>query len=87
MKRDGKVWLSGADQIVLIIKSGNTWDEYFKGHKKRDVKTWLKDGKKLERFEKKHKIEFDYCKEDEEVFFRYLNPSIWFKIRSFLFDK
>ena len=87
MKRDGKVWLSGADQIILIIKSTMTWDDYFKEHTRREDKQWMKDGKKLEKFEKKHKIEFDYCNEDEGVYFRYLNPSIWYKIRSFLFDR
>jgi len=86
MKRDGKVWLSGAHQVVLIIKSGKTWDEYFKEHKPRD-KSWIKDGKKLELFEKKHKIEFDYCNEDEGVYFHYVNPSIWQKIKGFLFDR
>jgi len=79
MKKE-QVFLSGGHQICLIVKGNKTWDEYYKDNKKHD-KSWNIDGKILEQFEKKYKIEFQYCKSNEEISFLNLKPSLWQKIR------
>lgn len=81
MNRD-KIFLSGAHQIVLIVKGNNTWDEYYKKNRKYND-CWEKDGKILEQFEKDNNIEFLYCKSSEEISFWFANPSIWKKIKLF----
>lgn len=82
MKKD-KVFLSGGHQIILILKGNKNWDEYYKNNKNHD-KSWNKDGKKLEQFEKKHKIEFHYCNEDEGITYTPICPTLWQKIKHFI---
>ncbi len=63
----GDIVLNASDQISLIVKGDDTWNQYYRRNRKYND-CWEKSGKVLEMFEKCHGIEFTYCDENEISF-------------------
>ncbi len=63
MHQDGIITLNAPDQIRLILKEmKGGWENYFKSLSKKQKQTQdYKDAKRLQRYEKRHKIEFIVC--------------------------
>ena len=66
--KKGRISLSGGEQITLLIKSwSGSWREYFKdrrehgkrfSHDQELTDSWIDGGKRLQEFERKHKVRF-----------------------------
>jgi len=64
---NGSIRLNACDQISLIVKGDDTWEQYYRRNKKYN-ECWEKSGKALEIFEKCHGIQFNYCDTNEITF-------------------
>jgi len=84
--KGSKIQLNASHQVCLIVKGGNTWEQYFKKQKKKD-NSWNRDGKILQQFEKDNNIVFQYCDDSERLSFDQTNIPLYQKIWKFFVRK
>lgn len=83
LNKDDTIRLNASHQVCLIVKGKESWEKYFKKLRKHD-KSWLRDGKILEKFELDNNVEFQYCKSNEELSFIQFKIGLWERVKKWL---